>query len=221
MLSILLARGPESIPQTYMIRIVSLGRTCKAYLRLHGKVQPNLCIHCPHCQKMMNKHGSYKRMVTTKHQTFQIPIYRWSCTACRKTLTVLPDFLIPWARFATTVRESVILRRLQGQSLSQIIQGVASFVIGISVATVKRWWKRHLCQVDRVSLFVGGKLVQRGNTQDLWHLYPRGINPVLADTAHWLRSLVQVYASYFTHGVYKLRGYWCWLNTQLPRTHLL
>ncbi|TCS66816.1 hypothetical protein EDD64_1561 [Effusibacillus lacus] len=219
--SVLLARDPESIPQTYMIRIVSLGRTCKNYLRLHGKGQPNLYIHCPHCHRIMNKHGCYKRTVATKHQAIQVPIYRWYCTECRKTLTVLPDFLIPWARFATTVRESAIVRRLQGLSLSQIIQGVASFAVGISAATVKRWWKRHLCQVNRVSLYMAGKLVERGTTQDLFHLYPRGVNPALADTAHWLRSLVQVYASYFSHGMYPLRGYWCWLNTQLPHTDLL
>jgi hypothetical protein len=95
-------------------RILPFGKTLKSYLRDHGEKRPNfsLCCRDEACNKrILYKHGRYFRWVTTKYSCILIPIYRWYCPSCGKTVSLLPDFLIPWARFVTTVREGAFNRR--------------------------------------------------------------------------------------------------------------
>lgn len=59
------------------------------------------------------------------------------------TVSLLPDFLIPWARVVTTVREAGFNRRKKGISFVKISQTIVSPSIGgISTTTDKRWWSR-------------------------------------------------------------------------------
>lgn len=192
-----------------MNKILPFGRSCKAYLRLYGDCSPNVELSCSICNRTLHKHGRYYRSVSSKYDTVIIPIYRWLCQDCGITVSLLPDFLVPWARFVTWVREAAINRKLQGRSMQNIVLTVASPAVGISRSTVKRWWKHHLGKASSVSLWIAGQLVGSGLNNDLFELHPSPAASSPVHTAAWLQRLL---ALYFPHQS-RMRGYWPCLNS--------
>src|SRR5690606_26418243 len=171
-------RGPREHSITkHMNKILSFGRSCKSYFRLYKDRGPQLILCCDHCGRKLHKHGRYFRWVASKSELIQIPIYRWLCPDCGTTVSMLPDFLIPWARFTTFVRESAIVRKLQGKSLKWVASSVTSTSIGVSRSTVKRWWKRKRSQLPSLALWLAAQLVTNGCEEDVLRTYP---NPVAA-----------------------------------------
>lgn len=200
-------------------RILPFGKTLKSYLRNYGEKRPNISLCCPDkaCNKRtLYKHGRYYRWATTKYQCILIPIYRWYCPICGKSLSLLPAFLIPWARVVTTSREAAFKQRRNGISFKKISQRVVSPSIGgISAVTIKRWWKRYLAQIGRVSIWIAGRLIHFGVAEDLLRFHSKGINPTPLDTLKWFYFLLQKYIRYFQFTP-SLMGYLCFLNPHLP-----
>lgn len=196
-----------------MIKILSFGRSCKSYLRLYKDHSPNVVLYCENCNRKLHKHGRYSRWVTSKNEHILIPIYRWLCPNCGTTVSLLPDFLIPWARFTTLVRESAMVRKHQGKSFKQIAKTIASKHIGLSSSTIKRWWKRGLAKTADAALWLSRELVRTGSEEDLLRLHPRPVLAEPADTWIWFEQLVRRYAP----RLFRLRGYWTFLNARMPR----
>lgn len=167
---------------------------------------------CDLCGRTMHKHGRYFRWVVTKRQYIQIPIYRWFCPNCKITVSLLPDFLVPWARFTTWIREAVIVRKRKGFAWSHIMQSVTSLPMSVSISTVKRWWKRYLSIIQPLSLWLAQALVMAGCNEDLLRMYPRPVRSTQKDAVIWFEQLQTLYTSKDSH----LRGYWSFLNTKLP-----
>lgn len=121
--------------------ILPLGRTVKAYLRQYGDSRPTLCISCPTCgAEAMQKHGKYCRTAVTNRRVYTVPVYRWRCTGCGKTTSVMPDFLAPYAQFVSVVREGVLRRHLRGLTVREIAARMGSLAVsGLSERTVARW----------------------------------------------------------------------------------
>lgn len=200
-----------------MNKILSFGRSCKAYLRLYKDQGPDVKLCCKDCNRKLHKHGRYFRWVASKSEHILIPIYRWLCPNCGTTVSLLPDFLIPWARFTTWVRESAIVRKRQGKSLRWIAETITYPRIGLSSSTVKRWWKQSLARVAATALWMSSQLVTAGCEEDLLRMYPKPIAAKTADTWDWFEQLVQRYAPRLS----RLRGYWTFLNARIPRIYLL
>jgi len=111
-------------------------------------------------------------MAALKHHQFKISIYRWRCPKCGETLSVLPDFLVPWGHFVTPVREAALKRKKHGESLKQIAKGLVSVKAGgVSIDTIKRWWTRHLQKAGDAAQWVAGELIQAGVNEDLLRFY--------------------------------------------------
>ena len=198
-------------------KILHLG-SCRAYLKRHGKHRPNLRFTCENqtCNdQTLHKHGFYLRTPVFKHHRVNIPIYRWYCPICGETLTVLPDFLVPWAHFATQVREAAMKRRTRGKSVTKVANSVTSTVVGgVSPDTVKRWCKRHLQNIGGVTQWIASELIQSGVKEDLLRLHFKGVNPTILDTATWLYALL---ARLFNREMPPLQGYFGALNVRLPQ----
>ena len=135
-----------------MFKIFYFGRSCKAYLRKYENRSPDTKIYCEDCGGLMHKHGRYIRSVVTKDEIVQIPIFRQYCPACGKTISLLPDFLIPWARFATWVREAAMTRRQIGFTWRQTAESTTAPAVRYSLRTLKRWWKRYLLRAASTAL---------------------------------------------------------------------
>lgn len=200
-----------------MIKILFFSRSCKAYFRLYNDRCPEVLLCCEDCGNNLHKHGHYLRWAVSKQNMIQIPIYRWLCPNCRKTVSLLPDFLIPWARFTTWTREAAISRKRKGISWRRIAETTATPSIGLSPRTVKRWWRRHLIQAASAALWIAGQLIATGFDDDLLQMHPRPISATAVDTLLWLDQLHQ----YDSPGHSRLRGYGSFLNTRVPRACLL
>jgi hypothetical protein len=161
---------------------------------------------------MMHKHGRYYRSITTKQEVMTIPIYRWLCPLCRTTISLLPDFLIPWARFTTYIREAAVARKLRGQAYGRIAQSITSVQVRVSRCTVKRWWKQHLGKAAERSLWLAGQLVSSGYAQDLFEHYPHPVSANPVETATWLQTLL----SLFTRKPASVRGMWSFFHSKIP-----
>ncbi|SHE10497.1 Uncharacterised protein [Chlamydia abortus] len=66
----------------FMYKILSFGRSCKAYLRNYKDSGPNVTLCCENCGHRLHKHGRYYRYVAGKTEYLRIPIYRWLCPKC-------------------------------------------------------------------------------------------------------------------------------------------
>lgn len=203
-----------------MIRILPLGKNCKKYLRRHGSERPKLNFTCENeeCNhRVLHEHGHYFRTAVTKHQQFRIPIYRWCCPECGQTLSILPDFLVPWGHFVTPVREAALKRKAQGSGFGRVAQGVVSAKAGgVCPRTIKRWWNRHFHKASDASQWVAGELIQAGVNEDLLRLHSQGVNPTPLDTVRWFTTLVQKYLHMLGQSSSPLMGYFVFLNTRLP-----
>lgn len=195
-----------------MSKILYFGRSCKAYLRLYENSSPNINICCEDCGRHLHKHGRYYRMVTTKCDVIRIPIYRQYCPDCGKTISLLPDFLIPWARFATWVREAAMIRRSKGFSYRRTLETTTAVAFRYSRWTLKRWWKSYALKVDAAALWVAKQLISSEKDEDLLRMYPAKIKPTRADTLDWFELLLVRYSPVKPWK----RGYWSFLNTRLP-----
>jgi hypothetical protein len=147
-----------------------------------------------------------------KHKVLRIPIYRQYCPDCGNTISLLPDFLVPWARFATWVREAAIVRRRKGFTYREIMESTTSAAVRFSRRTLKRWWKRYTLKTDAAALWVAKQLVASGSDEDLLRMYPAKIAPVLADTLDWFEQLLLRFSPVKPCR----RGYWSFLNRRLP-----
>lgn len=65
--------------------------------------------HCPHCQVLYRRHDTRPRAAWTDCAHAQrLLVLRVRCPQCGSTETVLPDFLTPYRRYQTPVREAVV-----------------------------------------------------------------------------------------------------------------
>ncbi len=202
-----------------MIKIRFLGKNSRAYRKRYGKKRPELQLTCenPGCNCHLHEHGCFWRIAVTKHGQFKLPIYRWRCPACGRTVSVLPDFLAPWKHFVVSVREAALKRRQLGQSFRKIARGVASAAIGgIHPKTVKRWWMLHLAKAGDAALWVAAELIRFGVNEDLLRSHFQGVNPGPVDTVRWLDVLLQRYLRLLGFDPSPLRGRFSLINTRLP-----
>lgn len=93
-----------------------------------------------------------------RRERHQIPIYRWLCPSCRRTVSVVPDFLRPYAHFVSGLRERAVRRRLHGgRPWRELVRAVSSEAVGlVSEKTLRRWvprarqlagtWSTHLTE---------------------------------------------------------------------------
>lgn len=69
---------------------------------------------CPLCQdqQCLSAHGFYQRTVVDVVFDGAIRIYRYLCRSCRRTVSLLPEFLLPYVRFSVPVVGQVLKARL-------------------------------------------------------------------------------------------------------------
>ena len=61
--------------------------------------------HCPQCEanRPLNAHGFYSRTLVDVEYDGCIRVRRYLCCCCKRTVSLLPDFALPWLRFSITV----------------------------------------------------------------------------------------------------------------------
>jgi hypothetical protein len=75
-----------------VIKILFLGKNCRTYRKRYGKKRPKLQFTCenPGCNcRALHEHGYFRRIAVTKRGQFELPIYRWRCPVCGRTVSVI------------------------------------------------------------------------------------------------------------------------------------
>jgi hypothetical protein len=70
--------------------------------------------HCPQCQtrQPLTGHGFYRRTIVDVAFDGVIRVRRYLCRACKRTVSLLPEFALPWLRFSITVIALFLVARL-------------------------------------------------------------------------------------------------------------
>ncbi len=76
-----------------------------------GRYRPD---HCPQCQakQPLSGHGFYSRTLVDLAFDGVIRVRRYLCRACKRTVSLLPGFALPWVRFSISVIALFLLARL-------------------------------------------------------------------------------------------------------------
>jgi hypothetical protein len=71
--------------------------------------------HCPQCHapQALVGHGSYRRTLVDVEFDGPIRVRRYRCRACRRTVSVLPAFALPYLRFSVAVLARFLTARLR------------------------------------------------------------------------------------------------------------
>ncbi len=75
------------------------------------RYRPN---HCPQCEaaRPLAAHGFYSRTMVDTDFDGSIRVRRYLCNACRRTVSLLPEFALPYIRFGITVISLFLVARL-------------------------------------------------------------------------------------------------------------
>lgn len=75
---------------------------------------------CPQCQvaQELTAHGFYRRTLVDQAFDGSIRVRRYLCRSCKRTVSLLPQFVFPYLRFGITVIALFLIARLRGQTLS-------------------------------------------------------------------------------------------------------
>ena len=70
--------------------------------------------HCPQCESKqpLTGHGFYRRTLVDAAFDGVIRVRRYLCGACKRTVSLLPEFALPWLRFSVTVISLFLVARL-------------------------------------------------------------------------------------------------------------
>lgn len=77
--------------------------------------------HCPQCEakQALSGHGFYRRTLVDPAFDGIIRVRRYLCRLCKRTVSLLPEFALPWLRFSITVISLFLVARLlQGLTLA-------------------------------------------------------------------------------------------------------
>lgn len=77
--------------------------------------------HCPQCEakQPLTGHGFYRRTLVDPAFDGVIRVRRYLCRLCKRTVSLLPEFALPWLRFSITVISLFLVARLlQGLTLA-------------------------------------------------------------------------------------------------------
>ncbi len=83
-----------------------------------GRHRPSSCPLCG-TRKGLVAHGFYRRTLVEQDFDGVLRVRRYLCRACRRTVSLLPDFVLPYLRFGLAVVARFLKARLvQGRTLT-------------------------------------------------------------------------------------------------------
>ena len=103
---------------------------------------------CPQCQakQPLTAHGFYTRTLIDSAFDGWIRVRRYLCEACRRTVSLLPEFALPNLRFSVTVIALFLMARLfHGKTLTDALPPASPYQRGQS------WIRRFRAQAESVS----------------------------------------------------------------------
>jgi len=98
--------------------------------------RPDQCPQCPSKQPL-TAHGFYTRTLIDSAFDGWIRVRRYLCEVCRRTVSLLPEFALPYLRSSVTVIALFLMARLfHGRTLKEALPPASPYERG-------QWWVRR------------------------------------------------------------------------------
>ncbi len=109
--------------------------------------------HCPQCEAKdpLIGHGFYRRTLVDVAVDGIIRVRRYLCRSCKRTVSLLPDFALPWLRFSVSVIALFLAARLL-HGLTLVAAARAAAQIGMPYQRGQFWIRRFQKQAPALSL---------------------------------------------------------------------
>jgi hypothetical protein len=101
--------------------------------------------HCPQCQvkRPLTAHGFYTRTIIDSAFDGSIRVRRYLCEACRRTVSLLPEFALPYLRSSVAVIALFLIARLlQAKTLAAALPPLSPYQRG------QAWVRRFRAQAE-------------------------------------------------------------------------
>jgi Domain of unknown function (DUF6431) len=114
------------------------------------RYRPN---HCPQCQakQPLIGHGFYYRSLVDAGFDGVIRVRRYLCRPCKRTVSLLPEFALPWLRFSISVIALFLVARLL-HGLTLIAAAQAAALTGMPYQRGQFWIRRFQKQAPALGL---------------------------------------------------------------------
>lgn len=116
--------------------------------------------HCPQCgtPQPLVGHGFYSRTLADGAFDGVIRVRRYLCRSCRRTLSLLPEFTLPYLRFSVSVIAAFLVARLlEGRTLAAA--AVAASQPHMSYQRGQFWLRRFRRQAEALCAALAAKIV--------------------------------------------------------------
>jgi hypothetical protein len=108
---------------------------------------------CPQCEAKhpLTGHGFYRRTLVDMAFDGIIRVRRYLCRSCKRTVSLLPEFALPWLRFSVSVIALFLVARLlTGLTLTAAAEAAAQ--TGMPYQRGQFWIRRFQKQAPALSL---------------------------------------------------------------------
>jgi transposase-like protein len=108
--------------------------------------------HCPQCQAgcPLTAHGFYSRTLVETGFGGSIPVRRYLCRCCKRTVSLLPEFALPYLRFSIALMAMFLIARLLGGKTLNAA-AVAANLAGMPYQRGQFWVRRFRRQAENLS----------------------------------------------------------------------
>jgi Domain of unknown function (DUF6431) len=109
--------------------------------------------HCPQCaaKHPLTGHGFYRRTLVDVAFDGFIRVRRYLCRSCKRTISLLPEFALPWLRFSVSVIALFLVARLLN-SLTLMAAARAAAQTAMPYQRGQFWIRRFRKQAPALSL---------------------------------------------------------------------
>jgi hypothetical protein len=114
--------------------------------------------HCPQCgaKKPLTGHGFYSRTLVDCGFEGAIRVRRYLCRLCQRTVSLLPEFVLPWLRFSITVISLFLVAHLL-QSRTLAAAAVAARQAAMPYQRGQFWIRRFRKQAAALGLALASR----------------------------------------------------------------
>lgn len=109
--------------------------------------------HCPQCgaKEPLAGHGFYSRTLVDCAFDGVIRVRRYLCRLCKRTVSLLPEFALPWLRFSITVISLFLVARLL-RGLTLVAAALAASQKAMPYQRGQFWIRRFRKQASMLGL---------------------------------------------------------------------
>ena len=153
-----------------MIIVVEFGNHVQVYPNpSESSHRPRDCPHCEDVDTFIG-HGYYWRQPIDQQKAYPIRIKRWLCKACRRTVSILPSFLLRFRHYLLAVIQEVVTARIEKKASWGQIEQQCTNEKGErlpSERTIRRWYRSFSEQAPRWLAAVQQQLAKHDATLPL------------------------------------------------------